>query len=81
MLDATVQTQVLDLMAQLKLDLGLTYLFITHDLAVARFFCDRIAVMNQGQIVEINDAEKLFSHPQHPYTKQLLSSVPLLLGN
>jgi peptide/nickel transport system ATP-binding protein len=78
MLDATVQTQVLELMLALKAEFDLTYLFITHDLWVARFFCDRIAVMNSGQIVEINTTEKIFTQPQHPYTQKLLAAAPLL---
>ena len=78
MLDATVQTQVLELMLALKEEFDLTYLFITHDLWVARFFCDRIAVMNSGQIVEIDTTEKIFTQAQHPYTQKLLSAAPLL---
>jgi peptide/nickel transport system ATP-binding protein len=78
MLDATVQTQVLELMRELKEEFELTYLFITHDLWVARFFCDRIAVMNGGKIVEIGPTQQIFKHPQHPYTKTLLSAAPLL---
>ena len=78
MLDATVQTQVLDLMLALKSEFNLTYLFITHDLWVAKFFCDRIAVMNRGKIVEIGDTETLFNSPQHPYTQKLLQAAPLL---
>jgi peptide/nickel transport system ATP-binding protein len=78
MLDATVQTQVLELMLSLKTEFDLTYLFITHDLWVARFFCDRIAVMNSGQILEIDTTEKIFTQPQHPYTQKLLAAAPLL---
>ena len=78
MLDATVRTQVLQLMQSLKDDFDLTYLFITHDLWVARFFCDRIAVMNGGKIVELGDAQTLFAQPQHPYTQTLISAAPLL---
>ncbi len=78
MLDATVQAQVLDLMLALKREFELTYLFITHDLWVARFFCDRIAVMKGGQIVEIGPTQQLFETPQHPYTKKLLGAAPLL---
>lgn len=78
MLDATVQTQVLQLMQELKAEFDLTYLFITHDLWVARFFCDRIAVMNAGKIVELGDTQTIFSNPQHPYTKTLLGAAPLL---
>lgn len=80
MLDATVQTQVLELMLALKAEFNLTYLFITHDLWVARFFCDRIAVMNGGQIVEIGNTEDLFRQPNHPYTQKLLSAAPLLVS-
>ncbi|MCY7385268.1 MAG: ABC transporter ATP-binding protein [Microcoleus sp. CAN_BIN18] len=78
MLDASVQTQVLELMLELKQEFNLTYLFITHDLWVARFFCDRIAVMNAGKIVEIGKTRDIFTHPQHPYTQQLLQAAPLL---
>lgn len=78
MLDASVQAQVLALMLALKEEFQLTYLFITHDLAVARFFCDRIAVMNQGKIVEVGATESIFTNPQHSYTKKLLDSAPLL---
>ena len=78
MLDATVQTQVLELMIALKAEFKLTYLFITHDLWVARFFCDRIAVMNGGKIVELDTTKKIFDRPEHPYTQKLLSAAPLL---
>ncbi|MDP5017722.1 MAG: ABC transporter ATP-binding protein [Dolichospermum sp.] len=78
MLDASVQTQVLDLMLQLKDEFDLTYLFITHDLWLARFLCDRIAVMNGGKIVELGQTKQIFAHPQHPYTQTLLAAAPLL---
>jgi len=78
MLDASVQSQVLALMLELKEEFKLTYLFITHDLWLARFLCDRIAVMNSGQIVEIGSTHKLFTNPQHPYTQTLLQAAPLL---
>ena len=78
MLDASVQSQVLELMLELKEEFNLTYLFITHDLWLARFLCDRIAVMNTGQIVEIGPTHELFTNPQHPYTQTLLQSAPLL---
>ncbi len=78
MLDASVQTQVLDLMLQLKAEFDLTYLFITHDLWLARFLCDRIAVMNSGKIVELGKTKEIFSYPQHPYTQTLLGAAPLL---
>lgn len=75
MLDATIQAQVLDLILELKKEFNLTYLFITHDLSVARFLCDRIAVMNEGKIVELGNTESIFNNPQHPYTKTLLTSA------
>ena len=78
MLDATIQTQVLKLMLDLRKELSLTYLFITHDLWVARFICDRIAVMNNGKIVEEGKTEEIFNHPQHSYTQTLLNAAPLL---
>ncbi len=76
MLDATVQTQVLELILKLKKELNLTYLFITHDLWVARFICDRIAVMNSGKIVEQGKTEEIFNHPQDSYTQKLLNAAP-----
>lgn len=78
MLDASIQAQVLDLMKELKAEFNLTYLFITHDLWVAKFLCDRIAVMNQGKIVELGKTEEIFNKPQHPYTQKLLGAAPLL---
>ncbi|MDJ0662713.1 MAG: ABC transporter ATP-binding protein [Crocosphaera sp.] len=78
MLDASVQARVLGLMSELKDEFDLTYLFITHDLWVARFFCHRIAVMNQGKIVEIGETETIFKEPKHPYTQKLLNAAPLL---
>jgi peptide/nickel transport system ATP-binding protein len=78
MLDASVQSQVLELMLELKEEFDLTYLFITHDLWVARFLCDRIAVMSAGKIVELGKTETIFTHPQHPYTQTLLRAAPLL---
>ena len=78
MLDATIQSQVLDLMRELKQEFDLTYLFITHDLWVARFFCDRIAVMQAGRIVELGPTQEIFTNPQHPYTQTLLRAAPLL---
>jgi peptide/nickel transport system ATP-binding protein len=78
MLDATIQSEVLDLMLELKREDNLTYLFITHDLWLARFLCDRIAVMNQGQIVEMGETQQIFSNPQQPYTQELLAAAPLL---
>ena len=81
MLDATIQRQVLELMLSLKDELNLTYIFITHDLSVAKFLCNRIAIMQSGQIVEIGETQQIFAHPQHPYTRKLLESAPLITEN
>ncbi|MEO1350460.1 MAG: ABC transporter ATP-binding protein [Cyanobacteria bacterium J06635_15] len=78
MLDASIQAQVLQLMLDLKTEFDLTYLFITHDLWVARYLCNRIAVMQAGKIVEIGLTETLFTQPNHPYTRTLLQAAPLL---
>jgi peptide/nickel transport system ATP-binding protein len=75
-LDVSVQAQVLNLLNDLKRDLGITYLFITHDLSVARFMSDRLLVMSQGRLVESGPAAEVYAHPQHPYTKQLLAAIP-----
>jgi len=73
-LDVSIQAQVLNLMSDLQKEFNLTYLFISHDLAVVRHVCDRIAVMDHGQIVELASAEALYSNPQHDFTKQLLAA-------
>lgn len=75
-LDVSIRAQVINLLHGLKDELGLTIMFIAHDLSVVRFFCDRIAVMYYGKIVEMAEAEELFNNPMHPYTKSLLSAVP-----
>lgn len=75
-LDVSIRAQVLNLLNDLKEKRGLTYLFIAHDLSVVRFISDRIAVISKGRIVELAEAEELFLHPLHPYTKALLSAVP-----
>ncbi|MCE2456609.1 MAG: ABC transporter ATP-binding protein [Dehalococcoidia bacterium] len=77
MLDVSVRTGIMRLMDDLGDRLGITYVYITHDLAVARYMCNRIAVMYLGKIVEVGETEQLLSNPQHPYTKALLSAVPV----
>ena len=76
-LDVSIRAQVLNLLNKLKKEKDLTYLFIAHDLSVVRFISDRIAVIHKGRIVELAEAEELFLHPLHPYTKSLLSAVPI----
>ena len=76
-LDVSIRAQVLNLMSRLQKERGLTYLFIAHDLSVMRFICDRSAVIHKGVIVELSETEKLFAHPLHPYTRALLSAIPM----
>ncbi len=76
MLDMSVRAKILQLMLDLKDDLGLTYVYITHDLATAKFFCDRVAIMYLGRIVEIGPTQEIFDDPKHPYTKALLKAIP-----
>jgi oligopeptide/dipeptide ABC transporter ATP-binding protein len=76
MLDMSVRAKILELMLSLKRDLDLTYLYITHDLATAKFFCDRIAIMYLGRIVEIGPAHAIYEDPKHPYTQALLRAIP-----
>ncbi|NKB77258.1 MAG: ATP-binding cassette domain-containing protein [Gammaproteobacteria bacterium] len=77
-LDVAIQAQILNLMTRLQQELGLTYLFISHDLGVVQHVCDEVAVMYLGQIVEQADRVNLFSNPQHPYTQALLAAVPTI---
>jgi peptide/nickel transport system ATP-binding protein len=77
MADVSVRALILQLMRQLKAEMGLTYLFITHDLATAKYLCDRIAVMYLGRIVELATRDELFARCHHPYTKALLAAVPV----
>lgn len=76
-LDVSIQSQILNLLKQLQVDLGLAYLFIGHDLSVVRYIADRIGVMYLGEMVEKSTTDKLFANPLHPYTKSLLSAVPI----
>ena len=76
-LDVSIRAQVLNLLNDLKKKKGLTYLFIAHDLSVVRYISDRVAVIHKGRIVELAETEELFEHPLHPYTKALLSAVPI----
>lgn len=76
MLDMSVRAKILQLMLDLKRDLGLTYVYITHDLATAKFFCDRVAIMYLGKVVEIGPTAEIFARPRHPYTKALLAAIP-----
>jgi len=77
MIDVSLRTTIIDLMLDLKRELQLTYLFITHDLAVAKYISDRIAIMYLGKIVEMGEKEEIFSNPLHPYTQALLSAIPV----
>ena len=76
-LDVSIRAQVLNLLQRLQRERKLTYLFISHDLSVMRFICDRIAVVHLGEIVELADTDTLYSHPLHPYTRALLSAIPV----
>jgi oligopeptide transport system ATP-binding protein len=76
-LDVSIQAQVVNLMDDLKAELGLTYLFIAHDLSMVRYISDRVAVMYLGRIVELSDRDEIFEHTLHPYTQALLSAIPI----
>ena len=75
-LDVSVRFQVLDLLMRLQDELGLAYIFISHDIGVIRDMCDRVGVMYRGKLVEVGDAEKVCNAPDHPYTQALLSAIP-----
>jgi len=72
----SVRAKILALMQELRTDLGISFIYITHDLASARFFCDRVAIMYLGKIVEIGSADEIFANPRHPYTQALLKAIP-----
>ena len=76
-LDVSIQAQLVNLLKRLQKEIGLTYLFIAHDLSMVKYISDRIAVMYRGRIVEMGSAECVYNNPQHPYTKSLLSAIPL----
>src|SRR5258707_9103774 len=76
-LDVSIRSQILNLLRDLQDRLGLAYIFVSHDLAVVKHIADRVAVMNLGGIVEIADAQALFASPQHPYSRALLSAIPV----
>ena len=76
-LDVSIQAQVVNMLDDLKAELGLTYLFIAHDLSMVRYISDRVAVMYLGRIVELSDRNEIYEHPLHPYTQALLSAIPV----
>jgi oligopeptide/dipeptide ABC transporter ATP-binding protein len=76
MLDMSVRAKILSLMGELRSELGISFIYITHDLASARFFCDRVAILYLGKIVEIGPAAEIFANPRHPYTQALLKAIP-----
>lgn len=77
-LDVSIQSQILNLLLKIRKELDLTMIFISHDLSVVRYLADNIAVMSKGKIVEYGDAERVFSQPEHDYTKKLLSAIPTI---
>jgi peptide/nickel transport system ATP-binding protein len=77
-LDVSVQAEILNLLNDLKGEFGLTYIFISHDLSVVKYMSDRIMVMKDGELVEINKADELYRSPAHDYTKNLINSVPVI---
>ena len=76
-LDVSIQAKIINLLNELQEKMGIAYIFISHDLSVVRFLCDRIGVMYLGRMVEIADRQELYDNPMHPYTKALLSAIPV----
>lgn len=76
-LDVSIQAQIVNLLKKLQMEMGLTYLFVAHDLSMVRYISDQVAVMYLGKIVELTSSEELYTHPAHPYTQALLSAVPI----
>lgn len=77
-LDVSVQAQVLNMLADIQIEMGLSYLFITHNIAVARFIADKIIVLYAGKVMEIGNSDKVLNDPAHPYTRSLVESLPSL---
>ena len=75
-LDVSIQAQVLNLLNELKREYNFTYIFISHDLSVVKFMSDKMVVMNQGEVVEMGDADQIYENPQSDYTKKLISAIP-----
>ena len=75
-LDISVQAQVLNLLNDLKIELGLSYLFISHDLAVVKYMSDRVMVMEKGRLIELQEADQLYKHPEQAYTQKLIDAIP-----
>ena len=78
-LDVSIQAQLLNLLQDLQDEYGMSYLFISHDLAVVKYMADEVMVMSEGEIVEIADSDEIYARPQHPYTRKLLASMPRAL--